>query len=246
MQTDPRIIAFITSFRNQYGNKSKYVIKPFLNAFTSELNIPSVGVTTIGKIIRRKRLFTLRRKRWSRKRFQAYLRIKHAPREKVPGYIEMDSITVYCGDKRHMFMSVIDVVTKLAHVEMVSALTARQALYVFNNFRYTHRCLTRQVQTDNGHEFLGEFHLYLEQQQIPHVFTYPHSPRINGVVERFNRTIQEECIERIDELFYDQVAFRQKLSDYLIWYNTKRPHHALKLIPPIEYYHQLTSFPKCG
>ena len=39
-----------------------------------------------------------------------------------------------------------------------------------------------KVQTDNGSEFLGRFHDYLEKSHIPHDFTYLHSPKINGVV----------------------------------------------------------------
>ena len=93
----------------------------------------------------------------------------------------------------------------------------------------------REVQTDNGHEFLGEFDDYLQTQNIPHQFIYFHSPRINGVVERFNRTIQDEFLNRNDELWYDLHLFDRKLAGYLEWYNTKRPHHSLDLKSPVIY-----------
>lgn len=243
MQTDLRIIAFIASFRQQYGNISKYKIKPFLTEYTKQIGIAAIGITTIGKLIKRKQLFQLKKKRYRRKHDRSVSRIKHAPRETLPGYIEMDSIQLYVLGRRWCFVSCIDVVTKVALVEVVSSLSSRSTTAVFTSFKRLYP--VRVVQTDNGSEFLGEFHTYLDTDQITHQFIYPRSPRINGVVERFNRTVQEECINRNDEIFYDLEAFKRKLSEYLIWYNTKRPHHALKLKTPIEVYNQLTTFPKC-
>ena len=100
----------------------------------------------------------------------------------------------------------------------------------------------RVIQTDNGSEFLGEFDSFLEENHILHQFIYPRSPKINGVVERFNRTIQEEFIERSEEIFYDETVFKKKLTDYIIWYNTKRPHYALKLQTPDAYLKTFTKF----
>lgn len=245
MHTDPRVVAFIASIREEYGI-SKYKVKPFLDQYTQELGIPSLSTTTIGKIIKRKRLFFFKKKSLSKKRRLFVMRLKKAPREKVPGYLEMDSITLWVLNKRWCFMSVIDVVTKYAYCSVVSGLTAQRAQDVLSAFQRYYQIPLRVVQTDNGSEFLGVFHQQLEEQGIIHHFIYPRSPRINGVVERFNRTVQEECINRCDELFYDQEVFKQKLTHYLIWYNTKRPHHSLKLMSPTEYLKQLASFPICG
>ncbi|MFZ3085260.1 MAG: hypothetical protein WA097_01280, partial [Candidatus Hydromicrobium sp.] len=48
------------------------------------------------------------------------------------------------------------------------------------------------LQTDNGSEFMGEFDNYLKKQGIQHLFTYTRCQRINGVVERYQRILQEE------------------------------------------------------
>ena len=55
------------------------------------------------------------------------------------------------------------------------------------------------------------------------------------MVERFNRTIQEEFLVRQDEITYNKDLFNQKLTNYLIWYNTKRPHESLSYDTPVEY-----------
>ncbi|PIR79576.1 MAG: transposase, partial [Candidatus Levybacteria bacterium CG10_big_fil_rev_8_21_14_0_10_36_30] len=34
---------------------------------------------------------------------------------------------------------------------------------------------------------------------------------------------------------YDQVAFAKKLTEYLYWYNYKRPHASLKYMSPMDF-----------
>ncbi|MCL6579917.1 MAG: hypothetical protein K6T73_11185, partial [Candidatus Bathyarchaeota archaeon] len=37
------------------------------------------------------------------------------------------------------------------------------------------------------------------------------------------------------DIIYDKPLFRQKLADYLIFYNTQRPHKSLQLKSPVGY-----------
>ena len=65
----------------------------------------------------------------------------------------------------------------------------------------------------------------------------------NAVLERFNRTIQEEFVEvtEADPLFPED--FNLALTDWLIEYNFNRPHQTLAYKTPIEYlnayYHEM-------
>lgn len=245
MTTDHRISSFIVSFRNQYGNISKYKLKLFLDEYAKDLGIPSIAISTIGKVIKRKNLFFRKTKKHTRRKYGHISRVKNAPKEKQPGYLEMDSITLWVVDRRWYFVSLIDVATKIASVEIVSNLSSKYTEGVLSRFIENNKYSVRTVQTDNGSEFLGSFHSFLETNSIIHQFTYPRSPRINGCVERFNRTIQEEFIERSEEIFYDEDLFKKKLEDYLIWYNTKRPHQTLKLQTPMACLNNLLNFPKC-
>lgn len=244
MAVDPRMLSLLRAMRTTYGTISKYKLKPFLDAYAREIGIPSVGVTTIGKMIKRYRLWDTRRPHRVHHRFSVS-RSRHAPKETTPGYLEMDSITVYVAGTKWLFMTIIDVVTKVAHVAVVPSLSALHAVKVLQTFLHRYPYRVRIIQTDNGSEFLASFHMFLEEYGIIHQFIYPRSPRINGVVERFNRTIQEEFLNRSDELFYDKSTFLKKLEDYLLWYNTKRPHYALKYQVPLVYHQQLINIPKC-
>jgi hypothetical protein len=236
MTMNPKLIEFIKRMREEYGSLSKYKIKPFLDEYAKELGLPLYGTTKIGVIIkRRKYFFDTNSKRKTQRKKPLTPRLKRSPKEILPGYIEMDSITLYVLGRRYYFLTVIDIVTKFAWVKLTTNLSSKQARLALIEFRSQYDQSLRAVQTDNGHEFLGEFDEYLDQILIRHEFIYQKSPKINGVIERFNRTIQEEFIERNDEILYDTQKFNQKLANYLIWYNTKRPHYSLGQISPTEY-----------
>jgi transposase InsO family protein len=73
------------------------------------------------------------------------------------------------------------------------------------------------VKIDNGSEYLGIFDKYLKEKHIKHLFTYPRCPRVNGYIERANRTLQEEFLDYYLFLLLDDIkAFNSQLIDYLI------------------------------
>ena len=236
MQTDWRIIAFIKEMRKEHGNIGKSMLKPFVDAYAKELGIKTLAESTIGKVIKRRNL-TFEKKVYPQKQKNKFkkLRTRKSPKVTSPGFIQMDSIVVYINYEKHLFMSVIDIYTKVAHVVCVDDLSSKTARRVFCEFQELNPTPIHTVQTDNGSEFLKSFHEYLEEQKIKHQFIYPRMPKINAFIERFNRTIQEEFILRSDEIYYDQEAFAKKLTDYLYWYNYKRPHASLKYVPPMTF-----------
>lgn len=244
MTTDPRIVEFIKGMRKEYGNVGKNIIKPFLDLYAQKIGIPSIGLTTIGKTIKRRR-FTFEKKVYVSRKFKfKKLRTRRSPKVISPGFIQMDSIIVYVNRERHLFMSIMDVYTKYALVEYVATLSALQAKEVFSRFRNINPTPISTVQTDNGSEFLGTFHEEMERLNIKHQFIYPRMPKINGVIERFNRTIQEEFILRNDDIYYDINTFKEKLTKYLVWYNYQRPHSSLKYVSPMQFINNL--IPKSG
>jgi transposase InsO family protein len=244
MTTDSRLVEFIKVMRRKYGNVGSNIIKPFLDEYAKDIGINSVSKSTIEKVIRRRRFTFEKRIKYRRKSKYSRLRTRKSPKVKSPGFVQMDSITIYTNRKRHLFMSVIDIYTKYALVVKVSSLSSINAVKVFKRFQRENLTNVHTVQTDNGSEFMAHFHKYLEEQSFKHLFIYPRLCKVNGVVERFNRTIQEECIKRSDEIYYDTEAFEKKLTKYLYWYNHKRPHYALGYMSPIQFIN--SSIPKSG
>jgi len=93
-----------------------------------------------------------------------------------------------------------------------------------------------RVLSDNGSEFKAAFDTEVARDGVGRWLTYPKTPKMNAHVERFNGSIQEEFVVfHEDLLFTDIHLFNEKLLDYLVWFNTERPHYGLGLISPYEY-----------
>lgn len=244
-EVDYRLIEVIRVMREKHHNLSKYKLKPFVDSYAKYLGIPTISISAIGKMIKKKRMFfeVPGINRVKRKNKYARGRTKKSPRVSKPGYVEIDSVTIYIDRKKHYFISIIDIFTKFAHVKKVPSLSSKQAMLAFQEFESRYDLEIHTVQSDNGSEFLKYFHQYLEDKEIKHQFIYPRCPRINGVVERFNRTIQEECINRSEIIYYDLLEFQKELTEYLNWYNYRRPHASLNYASPVNFLK--SNFPKC-
>jgi len=92
----------------------------------------------------------------------------------------------------------------------------------------------KAVLTDNGREFCGTeshpYELYLSLGDIEHRTTRVRSPRTNGFVERFNRTVLDEFFRpAFRRRFYASVAALQKdLDKWLHHDNHERPHQGYR------------------
>ena len=236
---DDRLVLFIKELRREYGRVGKYKLKILLNAYADSLNIPSYSPTKIAKIVKRYNFFFEKTKRTRKLRFQRE-RVKYAPKITSPGYLEMDSIHIMVETHKIILVTIIDLATRVAYAEAVKTASAKNTSLVLSHLIELHRIKVHTVQTDNGSEFLGDFHEYLESLTIKHYFIYPRSPRINGVIERFNRTIQEEHIERTLEWWCDKEVATTKLAHYLEWYNSVRPHASLNYQTPMAALKSLT------
>ena len=90
------------------------------------------------------------------------------------------------------------------------------------------------ILTDNGREFCGTenhpFELYLALNDIEHRRTKVNSPKTNGFIERFNKTVLDEFFRiAFREHFYESVeALQEDLDRWLIHYNTQRPHRGYR------------------
>jgi transposase InsO family protein len=69
-----------------------------------------------------------------------------------------------------------------------------------------------EIQTDNGSEFAHHFHDACDALSIRHYHTYPRCPKMNGTVERFNRTLSEDFIRHHVPVLRDDVPHNAMFS----------------------------------
>jgi len=96
----------------------------------------------------------------------------------------------------------------------------------------------RKLLTDQGSGFYSWsarqtlFQQYLDDQQIEHIVSEPHSPQSQGKVERLIQTIKRECLKRVHFNNYSEAA--QGITDYIRGYNFGRPHQGISGFRPAD------------
>jgi putative transposase len=92
----------------------------------------------------------------------------------------------------------------------------------------------KAIQVDGGSEFKAAFEAACEERGLRLFVLPPRSPKLNGCVERGNRTHREEFYEVYD-LDWTVAALRPDLLNWEAIYNTIRPHQSLGYLTPQEY-----------
>ena len=250
MQTHLRVVSYIKQLREDHYRLGKEKIKPLLDEYCKEHNLPIIAVSTIGKVINRHKLVSPPRRIYHNPNHHHQARVyktraKHIPKPKVSGYLQIDTIVKFIHGIKVYIFNGVDIKHKFQFSYGYTRLNSSNARDFFQKLELVYPIPPgiHTVQTDNGLEFRGEFQTYLKQRKIKHIFSYPRCPKINGFVERANRTLQEEFVTlNIQDLLDDLSTFNSNLMDYLIWYNTKRVHKSLGNITPID--HILLHYPK--
>lgn len=150
--------------------------------------------------------------------------------------VETDTIHYVCPftKRRRYVYAVIDLYTRMSYAEIYDrigpGIAARVVLQAQVQFGFTFA----MVQADNGTEFSRCFAERLNAHGIHTRHSRLHRPNDNAHVERFNRTIQEECLGRT--LSYKELneQVQERLTAYLDYYNTKRLHLGLQCRTPLE------------
>jgi len=175
--------------------------------------------STIYRILVRRRLI-LPKTREARKHTKRYVR--GYPGEEV----QLDTTEPF-GKGKGIQISGIDDYSRWGGADFYFGNTSLNAARFLNWYRSVAPFPITAVRVDNGPEFKKDFVKYCRQAGIRIIRNPVSTPQHNGKVERFHRTIEEECLWRTRAESEDQETIRYHLDRYLSWYNTKRRHSGL-------------------
>lgn len=241
MKIDPLILDFIKDIREIHPTMGKAKIKPLLDEYCIKYKIDKVSESLIGKIIKRNNYFFYKTgkvyhdpSKGRRKNKKKKKRLSSNYISKSPGeLIQIDTIVTFDMGLKRYTLTAIDIYSRFGFALTYKSLSSKIALDFFLRLKHVFPGTIDSVKTDNGLEFHKLFDQYLEDNNITHYFSYPRSPKSNAYVERFNRTIQEEFLYQNLEYIDDTTIFNQKLIEYLIFYNTVRPHYGINMMTPM-------------
>lgn len=148
--------------------------------------------------------------------------------EKPGDLVQIDTIHLMTGPKSRIYvMTLIDVYSRTAYAKAYTVLNSQTSVSFLEETESQSIFDFHMVQTDHGSEF-GKW--FVERTKRYHRYTRIGKPNDNAHIERFNRTIQEECL---DALPRNVEAINAVLPEYLLHYNTKRLHLGIELQTPL-------------
>lgn len=232
-----RIKDFVLQARKKYPIYGKAKIKVMLE---KEKGVKA-SVTTIGRIITKSIKQGLikhvgdicgTRIRVNRRKFDDHAqRFQFGMKAKELGeMIQIDHMTV--AEYKHF--AAICPISKLLFAYAYTKATAftaadfLQKLILFFPFKIS------SIQVDGGSEFMADFEQACKNQNIPLFVLPPRSPKLNGTVERSNRTFRYEFYT-FQSSFKNVLTLNEELAKFSKFYREERPHQHLNYLTPMEY-----------
>lgn len=157
-----------------------------------------------------------------------HLSIKR-PKALKPGDLVMvDTIHLTINDCQRIYVyTMIDVYSRWTHAFATDRINTRKSIEFLKRAKDLAPFEFRCVQSDHGSEFSQHFS---ERIRILHRHSRIRKPNDNSYLERFNRTLQEECLRNLP---INVRIFNKALPHYLKYYNTERLHMGINFKTPI-------------
>ncbi|MBI2057446.1 MAG: DDE-type integrase/transposase/recombinase [Candidatus Yanofskybacteria bacterium] len=181
--------------------------------------------TSLSSVKRTLDRFNLLKKRSPWKRY-------HAPTlrpnvEKQGDLVQIDTIHLLTPEGQRVYVfTLLDVYSRWAYARAYRKSDTRTALNFVRQAEKIALFSFKVLQSDHGSEFSRKFS---EHICSIHRHSRVRRPNDNAHLERFNRTIQEECLDKVSRTVKD---LNSAIKKYIPYYNEKRLHFGLKLQTP--------------
>lgn len=214
------IVEKIVAMRKKLGRCA-----PVIHAALRDQGI-IVSLPSVSRTLKRKGLIR-ERSRWARYRTP----IPRPFVERAGDLVQIDTIHFERKDGTRWYIyTLIDLHSRWSMAAISEKISAGRSANFLRRVMKKAPFSFRMVQTDHGQEFGRYFRDWANNHGIKHRFSRVRQSNDNAHVERFNRTLQDECISR-----YTEEDARRKLPGYLRFYNGERHHLSLNFKSPLQY-----------
>ncbi len=141
--------------------------------------------------------------------------------------VQIDTIHLMISEKKRIYIFVlIDVYSRWAYAKCYQRMSSKICLNFVREAQKKVSFKFEMLQSDHGPEFGRKFVQLIKKS---HRYTRIGKPNDNAHIERFNRTLQEECIDKVRTKVR---TINCALRKYLQYYNYERLHLGLNLKTP--------------
>lgn len=181
----------------------------------------SIPKSTIHRVLDRNHCLKKRNKRkW------CHPRVERPKALKSGDLVEIDTIHRMIDEKKRLYVfSLLDVYSRSAYAKAYGKINGRTSVKFVKEAEKQSLFKFEMIQSDHGPEFSSWF---VQRIKKDHRFTRLGRPNDNAHIERFNRTLQEECLDKVPT---NVRKINCALKKYLKYYNTERIHLGISTTP---------------
>lgn len=149
---------------------------------------------------------------------------------KAGDLVQIDTIHRMVSKKKRIYVFVlIDVYSRWVYAKCYGRMSSKICLNFVREAQKLASFKFEMLQSDHGPEF-GKW--FVTQIKKNHRYTRIGKPNDNAHIERFNRTLQEECVDKVNT---NVRTINCALKKYLRYYNYERLHLGLNLKTPSQF-----------
>ncbi len=220
MELADEIVSRILALRKERSQCAEILHYRLLNEYGIKVSLSSVK-----RVLRR--YHCSRFSQW--KKWHQY---PPRPLPDEPGIlIEIDTLLDGPHEGRLQLYALIDVCSRWAYAAPVGRINSPTSIKFLISAQEMAPFRFKTIQSDHGSEFSKWFSKKASWNGFSHRHSRVRKPTDNGHIERFNRTLQEECLARINRSFS---SWRKNIPEYIDYYNAERPHMGLNMQTPLQ------------
>ncbi|MDP2630370.1 MAG: DDE-type integrase/transposase/recombinase [Candidatus Uhrbacteria bacterium] len=155
------------------------------------------------------------------------------PLAAYPGaLVQADTVHFVLPDGSRLYVyTLVDLYSRWAYAEVSLKLRAYKSAHFLARAQKKAPFTFVMIQTDHGPEFSTRFTRILLRMKIAHRHSRVRQCNDNAHVERFNRTLQDECLAGVVRSLS---AFKKAISGYLPYYINDRMHMGIDFKTPAQ------------
>lgn len=133
------------------------------------------------------------------------------------------------------FIGIMDGYSRyIVHHELRTSMTELDVEITLQKAKEKHPEEKPRIISDNGSQYISkDFQVFLKQSGLQHVKTSASYPQSNGKIERFHRSLEEECLRTKSMINIEDAKI--KIAQYVDHYNNHRLHSSLFYLRPIDF-----------
>lgn len=237
MTTPKEVIDLIIKIRSEDLEKSKYEIQAELK---DQYGL-GIGYNTVQKVINKypglTNTFHKRKLKSHRKLKIARIRASKELKEKNLGsLVQIDTKYLYILTSRFFLFVAVDCKSRYGYIRAYKTISSQSAADFLTRVIKYFPFPIAAINTDNGSEYLLNFHKLCTKLNIPHYFSHPHTPKENSRAERLIQTAEYEFFNYQEDLLNDDLdEINRRCDIFNTKYNAQRYHRALHYLTPLMY-----------